>query len=345
MRVAVLRRTRELAIEERPLPIPGAGEVLVQVTAVGVCGSDVHYWERGAIGPFVVRAPLVLGHECAGVVAGLGPGVPASLEAGVRVALEPGLPCGTCRSCREGRYNLCPEIRFWATPPYDGAFAEYVVHPASHCFPLPPGVSDEAGALLEPLSTGVQAVRRGRIGPGSQVLVTGLGPIGLVNVMAALAAGAARVFGSDPLPARCAAAAALGAEVLAPQLPPPEAAAELGRLAGNGIDAAVECSGAPAALELCCLAVRPGGAVVLIGLGGDRAELPIAHLQTREVDLIPVFRYAHTYPAALAWVARGRAPVERLITHRFPLGRVAEAFEGTRVAGSDAIKVMIDPQA
>jgi len=344
VRVAVLSGPHDLGIEERPVPEPGPGEVLVRVTAVGVCGSDVHYWHRGAIGPFVVRGPLVLGHECAGEVVALGSGV-SGPAVGDRVAMEPGIPCGTCRACREGRYNLCPDIRFWATPPFDGAFAEYVVHPADFCFRLPAGVGDEAGALIEPLSTGVHAARRGRIGPGSRVLVTGLGPIGLVNVMAAFAAGAGRVWGSDPVAFRRAAARDLGAEVLPAGSAPAEAAARLRDAAGGGVDVAVDCSGAPGAVELCCAAVRPGGAVVLIGLGGDRAELPIALLQTREVDLLPVFRYAHTYPAAIDWVASGHAPVERLITHRLPMSRVAEAFELVHSTAEGAIKVMIDPQA
>ena len=340
MRVAVLQRAHELRIEERPVPKPGPGEALVRVTAVGVCGSDVHYWHKGAIGPFIVRGPLVLGHECAGEVAALGPGV-TGLAVGERVAMEPGIPCGACRLCREGRYNLCPDVRFWATPPYDGSFAEYVVHPAAYCFRLPAGVSDEAGALIEPLSTGVAAARRGRIGPGSRVLVTGLGPIGLVNVMAAYAAGAGKVYGSDPVAFRRAAAAGLGAETL----PAADASEWLRAATDGGVDVAVDCSGAPPALELCCTAVRPGGTMVLIGLGGDRADLPIAALQTREIDLIPVFRYAHTYPAAIAWVASGRAPVERLITHRLPMSEVASAFELVHATAEGAIKVMIDTQA
>lgn len=341
MRVAVLRGIHDLGLEERPVPEPGAGEVLVRVTAVGVCGSDVHYWHRGAIGPFVVRGPLVLGHECAGEVVALGPGV-SGPAVGDRVAMEPGIPCGRCRACREGRYNLCPDVRFWATPPFDGSFAEYVVHPADFCFPLPEGVLDEAGALIEPLSTGVHAARRGRIGPGSSVLVTGLGPIGLVNVMAAFAAGAGSVWASDPVPFRRAAAASLGASIL--PAGGAEGIAHLHREHPEGLDVAVDCSGAPAALELCCGAVRPGGAVVLIGMGADRLELPLALLQTREVDLLPVFRYAHTYPAAIAWVASGRAPLDRLITHRLPMSRVQEAFELVHATAEGAIKVMVDPR-
>jgi len=338
VRAAVLVRRGELRIEERPTPSPGPGQVLVRVSAVGICGSDVHYWHRGAIGPFVVRAPLILGHECAGQVAAVGPGV-TGLAPGDRVALEPGVPCGHCAACRCGRYNLCPEVRFLATPPVDGALAEYVAHPAAFCFRLPPEVSDEVGALLEPLSVGVHAARRGGCGLGSRVLVTGLGPIGLVAVLAARACGAAAVYATDPVAFRRAAAGALGAEALAAE----EAAAL--RPAGDGVDVAIECSGAAPALALCCAALRPGGVLVVVGMGAETATLPLIELQTREVEVRPIFRYAHTYPAALALAASGRAPLERLITHRLPLERVEEGFELSRVAAGGTIKVMIDPRA
>ena len=337
MRTAVLVERGRLALQERAVPVPGPGAVLVAVHAVGICGSDVHYWHRGAIGPFVVRAPLVLGHECAGHVVALGPGV-ESLAVGDRVALEPGVPCGRCRACRSGRYNLCPDVVFLATPPVDGALAEYVVHPAAFCFRLPEAVSDEAGALLEPLSVGVHAVRRGGVGLGSRVLVTGLGPIGLVTVMAARAAGAAAVYASDPVAFRRATAAGLGARAL-----PAEGAAEA--LAGTGgCDVAIECSGAPAALALCCAATAPGGAIVVVGMGGDSASLPLVALQTREIDLRPVFRYAHTYPAALALAAGGAAPLQQLITHRLTLAEVGQAFALSLAAADGTIKVMVDPR-
>ena len=342
MRAAVLARPGVLEVQERPRPEPGAGEALIRVTAVGVCGSDVHYWHRGAIGPFVVRGPIVLGHECAGTVVALGPGAgPAGLRPGDRVALEPGIACGRCPSCRSGRYNLCPEVVFLATPPVDGALAEYVVHPVAFCHRLPDGVTDEAGALLEPLSVGVHAVRRGAAVLGARVLVTGLGPIGLAAVMAALGAGAAEVFGSDPVPFRRRAAVDLGAT----PVPGSGTAEELRAETAGGVDAAIECSGAAAALALCCASVRAGGRVVVVGMGAEHASLPILELQTREVDVIPVFRYHHTYPAALGLVRRGAAPVERLITHRLTLGRVAEAFELSRAAAPGTMKVMVDPRA
>ncbi len=186
MKAAVLLGAGEIRIEERERPRPGPREVLVQVTAVGVCGSDVHYYEHGRIGPFIVEKPLVLGHESAGRVVELGEG--ASKHAvGDRVTLEPGVPCGRCRECRAGRYNLCPDVVFFATPPIDGAFAEFVAIHEDFAFALPDSLSDEEGALMEPLSVGVWACQKAGVSAGDRVLVTGAGPIGPLEMQCAIA--------------------------------------------------------------------------------------------------------------------------------------------------------------
>src|ERR671917_2518182 len=192
MRAAVLREPGDVIIEERPIPQAGPGEVVVRVRAVGVCGSDTHYYEHGRIGRFAVQAPLVLGHEAAGEVTDLGPGV-TRLVVGERVSIEPGVPDLTCEQCLAGRYNLCPNMRFFATPPIDGAFAEYVVTHEAFAHPVPDTISDDAAALLEPLSVAVWACRKGRVTAGSRVLVTGAGPIGLVAVQVARAFGATEI--------------------------------------------------------------------------------------------------------------------------------------------------------
>src|SRR3954452_11418575 len=193
---ALLVREHEIAVEAADIPVPGPSQVLVEVAAVGICGSDVHYFEHGRIADFVVREPLVLGHEASGTIIALGSAVTDRI-AGQRVALEPQETCGRCRQCQAGRYNLCPDVRFFATPPVDGAFAQYVVLDASRAHPVPDSLSDEAAALVEPLSVGVWAGQKAGVQPGDRVLVSGAGPVGLLCADVARARGAAWIGVSD----------------------------------------------------------------------------------------------------------------------------------------------------
>jgi L-iditol 2-dehydrogenase len=231
VRASVLVEAGVIELRERPTPEPKSDEVLVRVAAVGVCGSDVHYYKHGRIGDFVVRAPLVLGHEVSGRITGVGSDVDGS-RIGERVAIEPQLPCRRCQHCKTGRYNLCADMRFFATPPIDGAFCEYVTVPADFAHPVPDTISDAAAALLEPLSVGVWACRKADVGIGSRVLVTGAGPIGLIAAQTARAAGAVEVVVSDPLPARRARAAEFGFTAVDP--------AEV--VGVSDVDALIECS-------------------------------------------------------------------------------------------------------
>src|SRR5688572_6413056 len=210
MRASVLHGPRRITVEERRRPSPGPHEVLIRVNSVGICGSDTHYYEHGRIGRFVVERPIILGHEASGVIEAVGERV-IGRSVGERVSIEPGVPDLSCPQCLAGRYNLCPEMRFFATPPIDGAFTEQVVVHAAFAHPVPDTISDDAAALLEPLSVGIWACRKGRVGPGSRVLITGAGPIGLVSVQAALAFGATEVVVSDVNPERLALARDLGA--------------------------------------------------------------------------------------------------------------------------------------
>jgi L-iditol 2-dehydrogenase len=190
---AVLYGINDLRLEQRPIPTPNDDDVLLQMEVVGICGSDVHYLVNGRIGDFVVEKPMVIGHEAAGTVVEIGKNV-KNLKKGDRVAIEPGYGCRKCTYCKEGRYNLCPDMKFCATPPYDGNLARFYVHPADFCFKLPNNVSLEEGALLEPLSVGVHACKKGGVGVGSVVLILGAGPIGLVTLISAKAFGATKVI-------------------------------------------------------------------------------------------------------------------------------------------------------
>jgi len=336
MRAAVLRGVGDMVVEERPVPEAGPGEVLVRVAAVGVCGSDTHYYEHGRIGRFVVDSPLVLGHEAAGEVAALGPGV-TSLVVGQRVSVEPGVPDLTCDQCLAGRYNLCPGMRFFATPPVDGAFAEYVVVHAAFAHPVPDTIGDDAAALLEPLSVGIWACRRGRVGPGSRVLVTGAGPIGLVGVQAALAFGATDVVVSDVNPERLALARELGATAVVDART--ASVADLPRPPS----VLLECSGHPGATAQAIRALDRAGRAVLVGMGGDELPLPLSVVQERELEVTGTFRYAGTWPTAIALVAAGRIDLDRLVTGSYGLDSAADALVAGR-RDPRSVKVVLHPQ-
>jgi L-iditol 2-dehydrogenase len=336
MRAAVLRGIGDLVVEERPVPEAGPGEVVVRVASVGVCGSDTHYYEHGRIGQFVVESPLVLGHEAAGEVASLGPGV-TSLAVGQRVSIEPGVPDLTCEQCLAGRYNLCPGMRFYGTPPIDGAFAEYVVVHVAFAHPVPDAISDDAAALLEPLSVGIWACRKGRVSAGSRVLVTGAGPIGLVSVQAALAFGATEVVVSDVNPERLALARELGATAVVD--------ARTSRLAdlAQPPQVLLECSGHPAATAEAIRALDRAGRAVLVGMGGDELALPLSVVQEHELEVTGVFRYAGTWPTAIALVAAGRIDLDRLVTGTYGLASAADALVAGR-RDPQSVKVVVHPQ-
>jgi L-iditol 2-dehydrogenase len=318
MQVSVLRGVRDVAIEERPVPDVGPGEVLVKVCSVGVCGSDVHYYEHGRIGDFVVTSPLILGHEAGGVIVAVGKGVPEH-RVGERVAIEPGVPCRRCDQCRHGRYNLCPDISFFATPPVDGAFAEYVAMPADFVFPVPDSLSDDAAGLIEPLSVGVWANRKAGTTAGTTLLVSGAGPIGLLVAAVARAEGAAEIVVSDIDPQRLELARAYGATRVAD-------ARDTEALDGIEVDAFVDCSGAAPAVAGGIRALRGDGTAVLVGMGADEMVLPVSLIQNKEIRLTGTFRYANTWPAAIALAASGAVDLDGMVTGRVGLDRAEEAL-------------------
>ena len=332
MRVSVLHRAGELSVERRPVPVPGLDEVLVRVGGVGVCGSDVHYYRHGRIADYVVRSPLVLGHEAGGVVVGVGTDVPPE-RAGERVALEPGVPCRRCRQCAHGRYNLCPDIRFFATPPVDGAFAEYVTLAADFAHAVPDSLSDDAAALVEPLAVAVWACEKAGVGGGSRLLVAGAGPVGLLVTQVARALGASDVVVTDVAAGRLEAAARFGATDVV------DAAGDLP--AAADVDAFVDCSGAAPAVRAGIRAVRPAGRVVLVGMGADEVSLPLGLLQQREITLTGTFRYANVYPTAIALAAGGSIDLDAMVTGRFGLDDVRGALEAD--ADPASIKAMVEP--
>jgi L-iditol 2-dehydrogenase len=331
-RAAVLHEPGDIRIEERPMPEPGSREVLVEITSVGVCGSDVHYYEHGRIGTHVVRAPLILGHESAGRVVELGEGASKHAE-GDRVTLEPGVPCGRCRECRAGRYNLCPDVVFFGTPPVDGAFARYVTIHEDFAFALPDALSDDVGALMEPLSVGIWACRKAGVGAGDRVVVTRAGPIGLLAMQVALAFGATQVEISDVNEGRLELATRTGAT----------RALHAGEDDPSEADALIECSGHPTALQAGIAALRPAGTAVLVGMGpGESGEVPLALIQGREIWVTGTFRYANTYPTAIALAATGRVDLDAIITGHFGLDETETALRAGRDDPS-SVKPVVHP--
>ncbi len=331
MTTAVLYAPRDMRIEQRPVPTPSVGEVLVRILSVGVCGSDVHYYEHGRIGDFVVRSPLVLGHESSGQIVEVGKGVSLA-RVGERVAIEPGEACGRCDQCRTGRYNLCPNIRFHGTPPVDGTLSEFVAVKSELAYSVPDEISDNAAALLEPLSVGIWANRKACSQVGTSLLIAGAGPIGLVTTMVARAAGATRIAVSDVNRNRLSAALACGATEIA--------LAGSDNVAG-GFDAFIDCSGSSAAIDAGVRSVRPAGSVVLVGMGADELRLPLGVIQQRELLITGTFRYANTWPIAIALAASGRVSLDDLVTGEYGLADVEQAL----TAGRDphSVKAVVRP--
>ena len=332
MRANILKSQGDMAMETLPLPQLDPDQVLVQVAAVGVCGSDVHYYEHGRIGPYIVDHPLVLGHELSGRIAAVGSAVDPA-RVGRRVAVEPQRPCRTCKQCKAGRYNLCPDIEFYATPPVDGAFAEYVSIQSDFAYDIPDSVSDEAAALIEPLSVGLWACERAEIKPGSRVLIAGAGPIGIIAAQAARAFGATEIYISDIAEDRLAFALEHGATHALN--------ARTDSVEGLDVDAFIDASGAPQAVRSGIKAVAPAGRVILVGLGADDVELPVSYIQNREIWLSGVFRYTNTWPLAIQLIADGKVDLDILVTGRFALAESEEALKAGRQPGQ--LKAVVYP--
>ena len=327
MKASRLYGVRDLRLETLPRPEPGPGEVLLQVAAVGICGSDVHYYLEGRIGSQIVTDPIILGHEFSAWVAGLGEGV-ENLQVGQLVTVEPGISCGECESCRTGDPNLCPQVRFCGTPPVDGVFAEYTVMPAENCFALPEGWSAAQGAMLEPLGIAIHTVDLSHLVAGSTIAVLGAGPIGLLTAAVARAAGAAEIVMTEPQAHRRQFAHDFVADaVLDPQTV--DVVAEVMRQTrGRGVDVAFECAGAPETPQQAAAMARRGGKLVLCGIpADDTLTLNASTVRRRGLTIKLVRRMKHTYPRAIRLVERGMVDVNPLVTHRLPLDRVPDAFE------------------
>lgn len=343
MRSLVLERKDELTIRDLdPKEKLGPTDVRIAIRTVGVCGSDVHYYTHGAIGPFVVREPMILGHEAAGVIEEVGAAV-TDLKVGDRVCMEPGIPNPLSRASRLGLYNLDPAVRFWATPPVHGVLRPSVVHPAAFTFKLPDNVSFAAGAMVEPLAVGFQAIAKARVTPGATALVIGAGPIGMVTAIAALSAGCARVFVSDVVDDKLEVARKLGAAITTVNVRSQDLKAMIDRETGGwGVDVVFECSGAEAAAAGAIDFACPGGAVVFVGMPLKPVPIDIVVAQTKELRLENVFRYAHVYPRIVALLGSGQISVDALITDTYAFNDAVAAFDYAVKPKPSSVKIQIE---
>ncbi|KAG9509273.1 Sorbitol dehydrogenase [Fragariocoptes setiger] len=340
----VLYEKQHLELEQRPVPCkPRPNEVTLATHTVGICGSDVKYWQQGKIGNFVVTKPMILGHETSAVVIDVGENV-KHLKPGDKVAAEVGVPCSTCDLCRKGKYNLCEQMQFAATPPYDGTLTRYFNHPADFCFKLPEGVSLEEGALLEPLAVAVHACKRAQIKLGDTVLVSGAGAVGLLCMMTARAFGANLIVVTDVNEQRLKFAKELGADrtvVVQRNEFPQQLAARLKseHFGGRGVDVILECSGAETSMVLAINVARTGGTIVCVGCQPDLVTIPLQIALMQEIDIKGLFRYRNCYPIALSMVESGRINLRPLITHRFKLEDATKAFE--LCSRGEGVKILI----
>lgn len=341
MKALVLEEKLRLSLREIELPTEmGPADVRVRIARVGICGSDVHYYKHGRIGPFEVKQPMVLGHEASGIVAAVGPEV-SDLKVGDRVCMEPGVPNMASRASLEGHYNLDPSVRFWATPPVHGCLTHEVVHPAAFTFKLPPQVSLAEGAMVEPFAVGMHAATKARIKPGAIVVVLGAGPIGIMTAVAALAAGAGQVIASDLFPEKLAIAARYQG-ITPVNIRSESLAARVAEATGGwGADVAFEASGSPRALEGVFDLLAPAGTLVLVGMPPGPVPVDVVAAQTKEARIETIFRYANVYPRAVALLASGKVDLKPLISAVFPFEESIAAFERAAEGRPADVKLQI----
>ena len=343
MKAAVLYKPYDIRLEEVETPRIRSDQVLVRVRAVGICGSDVHYYKTGRAGTYVVKEPLILGHECSGEIAEIGNDV-EGFKPGDRVVIEPGFPCRRCFYCKTGRYNLCEDIRFYGTPPVNGAFCEYVAADADFVYKMPENLTFEEGSMIEPLSVGIHATRRGHVTAEDTVAILGAGPVGLLTLQAVRARGATNIYVTDIRDYLLEYARRLGATetINAQREDPVRRIMEL--TDGRGADVVIEAAGSIETGRQTFEIVRKGGRIVIIGVF-PKTEFAVrmTDFVDKELTVYGVFRYANTYPTALNLVSAGKIQLKPLITHVFTLDEIQKAIEVAEKKIGNPVKVIVKP--
>lgn len=343
MKAAYLKEKMDIVIrDDQPIPEPSDDQVLIKMEYCGVCGSDVHFYREGKVGDTPAPADFILGHEVAGTIVKTGKNV-TGLVPGDRVALEPGYTCGKCEFCKTGRYNLCPDVQFFAAPPVSGALMEYVVHPADMCFKLPDNVTTEEGALVEPLAVGMHAASQANVTLGNSVLILGGGCIGLVTLLAAKARGASQIVVVDLYEKRLNMARKLGASAVI-NAKEEDVAQRVDALFGRlGADIVFETAGSIHTIQETPYFVKPGGTICLVGMAAESmVNYNFNQIMMKEVTIKSVFRYRNLYPAAIAAIASGAIDVKQIVTHRFLFEEADLAFRTAVEHAQDEIKEVIE---
>lgn len=330
-----------MEIREIPVPEPKKGEVLVELEYVGICGSDVEYFHHGRCGNFIVDGDFMLGHECAGTIVKLGEGV-TSLKIGDRVALEPGITCGQCEFCKSGKYNLCPDVQFLATPPVQGCYENYIAFPENMCFKLPDNMSTKEGALVEPLSVGLHAANQGNVQLGDQVVILGSGCIGLMTMLACKAHGATDITVIDVIPKRLEYAKKMGATrvINGKEV---DAVEEINKLTnGAGVNKVFETAGSPVTVAQAPFMVKNGGTITLVGMTANpEINFNFGQIMAKEAQIKTVFRYRNIYPQAIAAISGGMIDVAPMATHEFAFDDIQKAFECAINDKENVVKAVI----
>ncbi|MDQ7097119.1 NAD(P)-dependent alcohol dehydrogenase [Desulfosporosinus sp. PR] len=340
-RAAYMTGLNKLEIREIEVPVLKEKQVLIKLEYVGICGSDVHYLEHGKIGDFVVNGDFILGHECAGTVVDVGAGV-EHLKVGDKVALEPGCTCGQCEFCKTGRYNLCPDVEFLATPPYHGCLMNYIAFPETMAFKLPEMISTKEGALVEPLAVGMHAAKQGNVKLGDSVVILGSGTIGLVTLLACKAFGATDIIVVDVIPKRLEYAQKLGATAVI-NAAEADVIAEIDKLTHQkGVDVVLETAGSAKTVAQTPYLVKNGGCIVLVGMAPqDIIEYNFAKIMAKEAEIKSVFRYRNIYPQAIKAISQGLIDISGIITHEFAFDDVAQAFDFVINHKQEVVKAVI----
>lgn len=340
---AFMRGLDNMIIKDIPKPVAGPGKVIVSLEYVGICGSDVHYYHNGRVGAYEVdlSQDYMLGHEAAGTIVEIGEGV-KDLKVGDRVCLEPGITDGTCEFCKEGKYNLCPDVVFLATPPVPGCNEEYIEFPEDYCFKLSDNVSTKEGALIEPLSVGFHAANQGGVGVGDSVVILGAGTIGMTTLLSCKAHGAGTIIVADLVEAKLAMAKKMGADYVI-NSGEMNTLDEIKRITnGQGADKVFETAGSPVTIAQTPFAVKRGGTITLVGIS-SKPEITynFAQIMDKEATIKSVFRYRNIFPKAIAAVAKGAIDVKQLVTHEFDFDHIGDAYNEAVNNHTDLLKAVI----